>query len=174
MDLKNINNGDIIAVALTGPIWTIVKAVQGLGGLGNNAKYVHVGVAVWLNDVCYCAEMDGSSNSLVPVMRFINAKQEVAVFDSGVGSDKMMSLFSSQINAPISYAWLDFINIFLRLVFGLNTDSVDNKTNEICSTFVTRWLQAAGWQAPVGFPRVSCPGEVCKALGNPKLTILDT
>jgi hypothetical protein len=172
MDFSQIKTGDILGVSCDGFFWSIVKQVQRAGGLYGFYQYTHIGVAYWADDVLYSVEMDGEDNVMRPLTQHINLGREVAVFPSPVGTDAMKAQFAKATADSISYAWLDYISIGLRMIFGVHVGfDPDTSSDMVCSTFASRWLQWAGWKAPATLPAVASPAELCKALGTPGIIL---
>jgi hypothetical protein len=167
---EEIRNGDVLGVSCQGLFWAIVRAVQRLAGLGQYARFTHVGVAWWVNGRLYSVEMDGAHNVLRPVSQYIAEGSSVTVFRSPVTQDAMQAQYDRATSEPIQYDYLDLLRIGLRLLLRIRTGT-DGNGEMVCSTFASRWLQWASWPPPTGFPDMPSPGELCRALGTPTFAI---
>ncbi len=165
-----IADGDVLGVSCKGLFWSLVKVVQRAAGLGRYAQITHVGVAWWVNGRLYSVEMDGRHNVLRPVSQHIAEGSAVTVFRVPVPSASMEAQFDRATSAPIEYDYLDILRIGVRLLFRADTGP-DGNGEMVCSPFVARWMQWAGWPPPRGFPDMPSPGELCRALGTPAFAI---
>ena len=170
-DFTQINNGDILGVQSNGWIASCIRLAQKLGGLGEYAPYTHCSIAYWSNGVLYSVEMDGSDNVLRPVSQHLNLGRTISVYPCPVDEQSMMHQFNKATASSITYDYLDFISIFFRLFLGINV-LPESSSDMVCSSFVIKWLNWAGWNASSYFPKIPCPAEVIKIMGKSKVTLV--
>ena len=159
-----IKTGDVVAIHGRGLLPTVIRLVQKIGGLGDLSTITHTGVAWWIEGRLYMIEMDGLYNVLRPLSQYINQDIPVSIYQCPV-SNAMAAQFERATANMIRYSLFDLLRIGLRLLSG-GKNRHDNERNLVCSTFVARWLQWAGWIPPIGFPNMPSPGELCQALGT--------
>ena len=160
MNIETIPSGSILGIEKKGFIWSIVKFVQHLGGLQQWSKITHTGTALWVGNVLYSVEMDGSCNVLRQVAQHINEGSVVNVYKSPVN----LLIYLDAVTADsVSYDYVDILLIGIRLLTGW--DIVDKTPNEaVCSSFTANWLLRCGWEPEQGFPTLPSPAEVIREL----------
>lgn len=166
-----IKSGDIIAIHGKTLFAKITYLVQFLGGLKSKSSITHVAVAWWLEDRLYCVEMDGKHNVLRPLSQYINSKCIVDIYKCPVLLKDLKLNFCKATSNSIAYGYWCNIKIGVRLIFNIKTQSTNDITVLVCSTFVAKWLQWSNWNTPKDFPNMPSPAELCKALNSPKYHI---
>lgn len=165
---QQIKTGDVLAIRGRTAFARLTALVQRLGGLGALSGVSHMGVGWWIDGRLYSVEMDGQHNVLRPLSQHIAAGCAVEVYRNPV-PEAMAAQFERATATAIPYSVMDLILIAARLLLGAQTPP--DRGGLVCSTFVTRWLQWAGWLWPMGLPSMPAPAEVCRALGLPRITI---
>ena len=168
---SQIKTGDIIAIHGRGLFPTLIRAVQKISGLGDLASITHVGVAWWIEGRLYIVEMDGLYNVLRPLSHHIQKREKISIFLCPVPVHAMVAQFESVTMKMFVYGLSDLVKIGLRMLFKYSNAKDRDERNLVCSTFVSRWLQQAGWKIPEQFPSMPSPAEVCRALGQAIWTI---
>lgn len=159
---SKINSGDVLGFRVGGFFGWAVRTAQRIGGMGDQAGLTHIGIAVWVEGRLYSVEMDGVRNVLIPLSQRVNDGEVVEVYHPGTTAERMLMKFDLATARHIKYSIFDLARIGARLILRMDYDRDDGGL--VCSTFVTRWLFDAGWRAPIGFPVMPCPAEVCRAL----------
>ena len=169
---NQINTGDVLAIHGRTVLARLTHLAQSIAGLKDRASVSHMGVAWWVEGRLYSVEMDGRHNVLRPLSQHIADGCAVDVYPCPVPG-AMAAQFDRATASPIKYSIPDLVRIGARLVFGGGSQpaQADSETEMVCSTFVARWLQWAGWVPPPGLPNMPSPGEVCLALGKPAFSI---
>lgn len=145
--------------------------------LFTRSAYTHAGLALWLGNGLYIAEMNAGGNHLVPLSRYADLPVDVyrapltnAYLElhtpRGWGSRVLDSL-----REKISYDFADLIRIGLHNVLHLQLPRTDTG-GLVCSAYVARVYRDSGWIAPATMPSIPSPGALAEAFGvSPVLSI---
>jgi hypothetical protein len=174
-----IQTGDVLTFRGHTALALVTRVAQKLAGLGPNAGVTHCGVAVWVGGRLYSTEMDGRHNVLRPVSQHVANGNAFDVYRP-IPSEAMVAQFDKATAEPIKYNFIELVQIGGRLVCTailriagkrcLDSSAVSDR-ELVCSTFVSRWLQWAGWVSPAWLPKSPSPGELGAALGEPILRV---
>ena len=169
---SNIKTGDLIGV----------RDVHGLLGKATTfftrKPYTHTGVAVWVGDRLFMADLNSGRNALHPL-------SQVGSFDvcdppAGIPRDFIERAIFDWLAKPIDYGYLAFLVIGLRCFLKLKTFIHWRKIVVCSGGSVTIYELAAdamilaGKAPPSAWEdhnRMLSPGELVEELGPPKLTI---
>lgn len=166
---QQIQTGDIIGVHGRTPLAFLTKIAQRISGIGSYSSITHAGIAWWVDGRLYSVEMDGAHNVLRPISHHVETSNGIDVFRCKFNIVEKMPIFFDEITSKsINYSFIDLITIGFRLIFMSNPK---DRNDVVCSTFVANFLIKCGWKPPGGFPNMPSPGEVCRALGAPIITI---
>lgn len=151
---SQIKTGDLIAV----------RDVHGLLGklttFFTRSPYTHTGVAVWLGDRLFMADLNSGRNALHALSQLDNFD----VFEPPYGlkvEDIEASIFN-WLAKPISYGYLAFLVIGLKCALGLKT-FIHWRKIIVCSGGSVQIYQGAGW--PEHSQMIS-PGELTYLVGR--------
>jgi hypothetical protein len=167
--LRDVKNGDIVAVHGLAVLSKMIYWTQTVAGLKDYASTTHLGIAWWLEGELCVVEMYGLCNIIRPIGQYLGL-ETLEIYRCPVPSDNMRSHWAWAINMPIGYSLLEGVWASLLAVMRLR-GSKDGEGAMACSMFVARWLAKAGWQPPADFPQRPLPGHVCRALGQPFLRL---
>lgn len=155
---RSIGNGDIIACHYRGGFWSLVRRITG-------SKISHVGIAVWLGQGLYVAEMQQGGNILRPLSQ---TTSDFTVYKNPVSANKTKSVTLTVLRQRIRYAFLNLLLIGFNHLLHLRISN-SSRAKATCGTFVRRILVRSGWH-PGNLPKNPSPAQLVKQL-QPKFFI---
>ncbi len=145
-----INTGDLIAIPIAHNI--LGKATQYF----TRSTYTHTGIAIWLDNELFMAELNGGRNHLIPIIQLTN-------FHVYKCPDNLNDIYGSirkWLSYIIEYGYSAFIAIgllnWLRIKYFVHWKNI-----LVCSGYCVAIYQTAGWQQ---CSRVISPGELTSML----------
>jgi hypothetical protein len=137
--------------------------------LFTGSEYTHAGLAVWIGGGLYLAEMNAGGNHLVPLSRYADTPFDVyrppmtsawAEMHTPAG---WAGCVLDSLREKISYDFLDLARIAAHNALNLRLPRTDTG-GLVCSAYVARVYQQAGWLAPVDMPSIPSPAALARAL----------
>lgn len=148
-----IKTGDLIAVR-------DVHSVLGkMTRYFTRSPYTHTGIAVWLGDRLFMADLNSGRNHLTAISQLDNFD----VFEAPAGlraHDIEIALFD-WLAKPITYGYLAFLAIGLKCYLGMNI-FIHWRKIIVCSGGSVQIYENAGWSE---HSRMVSPGELTAMVG---------
>lgn len=123
-----INNGDCVAVVGGHGLALVTSEL---------AKYSHVGIAVWLDNGLWLAEVTRTGNALVPLSKYA----QFDVYACPVVGDVKGYIVNDARAAPIKYDWSAWIRLSWWYVvsrwFGYKRPDDTQPDADLCTEFVS-------------------------------------
>jgi hypothetical protein len=134
-----IKTGDVISVrAKNGIIADMIRLVT-------RSPYSHSGIAIWLGDGLWMAEINSGHNHLVPLSQY--QYMDFDVFECPADRDRTQVEILQSLRFRIDYGILSFFMIGYATVFGAKGRFTTRKA-KVCSEYVQTILINSGWSVP--------------------------
>ena len=131
-----IKSGDVLSFELKTTGAFFIRLGQKIAKL-SDYKTTHSAIAWWLGGRLYVLEMDGKYNVLRPFSQY----QGLSIHVSRPSTKTEMVKYYEEFTAKaIHYSAKEIIRIGLRLITSDKAFDVDDKSEEVCSTWVNDWL----------------------------------
>ncbi len=148
--MNKIETGDLIAVrsahSFMGKVTQFVT----------RSPYTHVGVAIWIHDQLFMAELNGGRNHLVPLCQL----SDYDVYAPPAGLENIEASIYRYLEYPIDYGLAAFVAIGLLNVLRIKT-FVHWRRVMVCSGYCVAIYESAGWPEHT---RILSPGELASEL----------
>lgn len=135
------------------------------------SDYTHAGLAVWIGEGLYLAEMNAGGNHLVPLSRFADLPLDVfnppVYLPQGLDDGYAYHVLDS-LREKINYDFADLLRIALHNLLHLHLPRTDTG-GLVCSSYVAWVYRRCGWLPPVTMPSIPSPAALVAALGVPPL-----
>lgn len=145
-----IETGDLIAV----------RTAHGIMGrltqIITRSPYTHVGLAIWLGDELYMAELNGGRNHLIPASQL----SDYDVYACPAGLRDIDGAIRLWLRMPVDYGFLAFVAIGLLDWFRVKM-FVHWRQVLVCSGYCVAIYEAAGWPE---HSRIISPRELTRWL----------
>lgn len=145
-----IRTGDLVAVR------SVHSWLGRLTQLVTRSPYTHAGLAIWLEDGLYMAEINGGRNHLVPMSQLT----DFDVYDPPVGLSDLKTAILAMLRLPIDYGVIAFIMIGLLNLLHLQV-FIHWRRLLVCSGYCVATYEQAGWPE---HSRIISPAELAKLL----------
>jgi hypothetical protein len=162
---SKIQTGDLIGV----------RDVHGLLGrlttLFTHSPYTHTGVAVWLDDRLFMADLNSGRNALHPLSQL--GKFDVFAPPAGLERDSIEQATFNWLASPISYGFAAFVLIGLKSLLGVKAFIHWRKVVVCSGGSIQIYEMAAALMARAGLTpptawvehdRTLSPGDLCAEL----------
>ena len=143
--------GDVIGVrGRKGPLAWLTRLITW-------SPYTHVGIALWLGDGLYLAEINGGGNHLIPMSQLANTGFDVVRCPANPAD--IPFAIETQLRDNHGYGFLTLGVIAIRRLFGIEIVG----DGAVCSSYAANILTQAGWNHSL--PTDPAPDEVMAAAG---------
>lgn len=153
-----MNYSEVRPLLQTGDIIGVKNSQSKLGKLTQyftRSDYTHTGMVLRANHGVWLAELNGGRNHLIPLSQLMDMPFDV--FEPPVDNRAYLKTSILRwLRYPVEYGVLAFIAIGIMNYFRIKF-FVKLKNMLVCSGFVIRILQSAGWNAEVS--PLQSPGE---------------
>jgi hypothetical protein len=159
---NQIQDGDLIAVRGNHLVDKLTRLVTG-------SSYTHTGVAVWLDDRLFMADINSGRNHLTALSCV--AEFDVCEPPAGLERPKIRASALAWLATPIDYGILAFVGIGIRCLLqrALKVRLVLHwRRIIVCSGGSVQIYENAGWPE---HSRMISPGELVDELGPPKFSV---
>lgn len=130
----NIETGDLIAVR------TAHGILGWLTQLLTRSPYTHAGIARWIADELFMAELNGGRNHLIPICQLT----DYDVYAHPDGLVDIDAAIATWLRAPIDYGYIAFVAIGLLDWFRIKA-FVHWRKIMVCSGYCVAIYETAGW-----------------------------
>lgn len=154
-----IKDGDLIAVR--GAHSIIGKLTQ----FFTRSPYTHTGIAVWLGDRLFMADLNSGRNHLTPLSQL--GSFDVYAPPPGLNRQRIVVAVFDWLAKPIEYGFAAFIVIGLKCWLRLNT-FIHWRKVIVCSGGSVQIYEMAGWSE---HSRMVSPGELAAMVGPLRLAV---
>jgi len=158
---ENVRNlildGDLIAVRGRRGIFGIITRFV------TNSDYTHNGIAIWLDNGLWLAEINIGGNHLVPMSQL---RDDFDVLNCPADRNLVRTAILEKLRNHKAYGVSDLFRIAARRFFNWN---LGNGNGEVCSEFSMQVYSAAG--ANLTVPKLPTPDEIVLAVGNLKFKV---
>lgn len=150
---------DARALIIDGDLVAVINP-QGIFGYATQfftrSKYTHVGIAIWLGDGLYLAELNSGRNHFIPLSQLEGVKFDV--YTPPYQLVDIRSAVFKWMREPIDYSFLASAVIGLRSWLGIKA-SINWKEQLVCSGWCMAVYQEDGMTR---YSRVVSPAELVK------------
>jgi hypothetical protein len=147
-----ICDGDTVAI-ITPHNW-IGKVTQ----FFTRRKYTHTGIAIWIDDGLYLAELNGGGNHLTPLSHWDGLDFDVC--EMPIGLIDIRGAIFEMLRAPIEYSYAGFLAAGARAFFNIQ-QAIHWRNKLVCDGFCVAVYERAGWTK---HDRVIAPFELVDEL----------
>jgi hypothetical protein len=143
-----IQSGDLISVP-------VAHSIMGkLTQFFTRSEYTHSGVAFWMGNELFMAELNGGRNHLIPIIQL----QDFDVYECPQNLRDVNGAIRKWLSYPVQYGYSAFIAIGLLNWFRIKA-FVHWRNILVCSGYVVAIWETAGWPEHT---RILSPGELAQ------------
>ena len=140
MDYKqarsSIKTGDLIAIR-TAHNW-----LGWLTQFFTRSPYTHCGIALWIDNGLYLAELNGGRNHITPLSQWVGT--DFDVYDPPLGLNHIIDSIFFWLRVPVDYGFIAFVTIGLLHWFRIKK-FVHWRQNFVCSGWCVAVYEESGW-----------------------------
>lgn len=133
-----IETGDLVAVrATTGPLTPFTRFFT-------HSDYTHVGIAFWMDDGLWLAEINGGANHAIPLSQLMEVDFDVFYRPDGITAAAILGAIRTALRRRIHYGYLSLPVIGLINYFGIRA-FLHARQILSCAGYCVMTYEAAGW-----------------------------
>lgn len=134
-----IQTGDIISVRNNKGF------MHKLTRLVTRSPYTHSGIAIWLDEGLWMAEINGGKNHLIPLSQVDGIDFDVS--ECPVDRETVKKEILDSLRVSLTYGFVSFVIIGLFDLFKIK-ERFRSMKSKVCSEYIQAILVASGWDVP--------------------------
>jgi hypothetical protein len=154
-----VKTGDLIAVR------DVHNILGTMTRFFTRSPYTHTGVAIWLGERLFMADLNSGRNALHAMSQLKNF--DVFEAPPGVAPERIEGAIFDWLASPISYGFLAFLVIGLKCFLGIKS-FIHWRQIIVCSGGSVEIYEMAGWPE---HSRMISPGELTTMVGPLRLQV---